>query len=80
MLQYLNSGAGGIAGAFVHRQHHQDNRPKLSGWWSNREETRFGMKHTVDIAPGADAYRLSNPPPALVALLKASLEVCIFIM
>lgn len=72
-MQYLNSGAGGIAGAFVHRN--QNGRPKLSGWWSNREETRFQMKHSLDVAPGADAYRLSNPPPSLVALHKASLEV-----
>jgi kynureninase len=74
-LQYLNSGAGCIAGAFIHRKHHQDDRPRLCGWWSNREETRFDMQHSVDAAPGADAYRLCNPPPALVALHKAGLEV-----
>lgn len=73
-LQYLNAGAGGIAGLFVHRRHH-GNRPKLCGWWSNREETRFDMQHSVDAAAGADAYRLCNPPPALVALHKAGLEV-----
>lgn len=75
VIQYLNSGAGCIAGAFVHRKHHQNDRPRLCGWWSNREETRFDMQHGVDAAPGADAYRLCNPPPALVALHKAGLEV-----
>ncbi|EFX89028.1 hypothetical protein DAPPUDRAFT_310889 [Daphnia pulex] len=73
--KYLNSGAGCIAGAFIHRKHHQDDRPRLCGWWSNREETRFDMQHSVDAAPGADAYRLCNPPPALVALHKAGLEI-----
>jgi len=72
----LNSGAGGIGGAFVHRKHHAA-RPALSGWWSNNEETRFDMKHNVELASGADAYRLCNPPPSLVALHKAGLEVII---
>ena len=73
--QYLNSGAGGIGGAFVHRRHHSSARPKLSGWWSNREDNRFEMRHGVDLAAGADAYRLCNPPPALVSLHQAGLEV-----
>lgn len=73
--KYLNAGAGGIAGAFVHQRHHIDRQPKLVGWWSNRQETRFEMKHHVDLAAGADAYRLSNPPPTLIALHKAGLEI-----
>jgi len=72
--KYLNAGAGGIAGAFVHQRHHQKN-PKLIGWWSNKHETRFEMKHHVDIASGADAYRMSNPPPTQIALHKAGLEI-----
>ena len=76
-LQYLNSGPGGIAGAFIHRSQHD--RPKLCGWWSNREDTRFEMRHSVDPASGADAYRLCNPPPSLVALVQASLEVSLVI-
>lgn len=73
--KYLNSGAGGIAGVFIHQKHHHDNRPKFCGWWSNREDTRFEMQHSVDAAAGADSYRLCNPPPALVALHIAGLEI-----
>lgn len=72
--KYLNAGAGGIAGAFVHQRHHRKN-PKLIGWWSNKHETRFEMRHHVDVASGADAYRMSNPPPTLIALHKAGLEI-----
>lgn len=52
----------------------------LTGWWGNREETRFDMKHSVELALGADAYRISNPPPNLVASHKAGLEVMHSIM
>jgi len=72
--KYLNAGAGGISGIFVHQRHHSKN-PKLIGWWSNKHETRFEMKYHADVAPGADAYRMSNPPPTLIALHKAGLEI-----
>ena len=35
--KYLNSGAGGIAGAFVHKRHHASLPPHLEGWWSNAQ-------------------------------------------
>ena len=72
-VQYLNSGAGAIGGAFVHQT--QFNLPKLSGWFSNRNETRMQQKHTLELAVGADAYRLCNPPPNLIVLHKAGLDV-----
>merc|ERR1712037_780972 len=51
--KYLNSGAGGIAGAFVHSRHHEAMPSHLQGWWSNAQETRFEMRDHVDPAPGA---------------------------
>ena len=39
--KYLNSGAGGIAGAFVHQRHHQSLPTHLEGWWSNSQDTRL---------------------------------------
>ena len=90
--KYLNSGAGGIAGAFVHKRHHASLPPHLEGWWSNAQvlcphpgfvsnqqsvlqETRFEMRDHVDPAPGAEAFRLCNPPPWLAAINLASLEM-----
>lgn len=73
--KYLNSGAGGIAGAFVHQRHHQSLPTHLEGWWSNSQDTRFEMRDKCDPAPGAEAFRLCNPPPWLAALNLASLEI-----
>lgn len=73
--KYLNSGAGGIGGAFVHEKHHKSMPKHLEGWWSNAQETRFEMRDKVDSAVGAEAFRLCNPPPWLAALNFASLEI-----
>jgi len=73
--KYLNSGAGGIGGAFVHEQHHANLPPHLEGWWSNSQDTRFEMREHCDPATGAEAFRLCNPPPWLTALNLASLEI-----
>jgi len=73
--KYLNSGAGGIAGAFVHSRHHAAIPPHLEGWWSNKQQTRFEMRDHLDPATGAECFRLCNPPPWLAALNLASLEM-----
>jgi hypothetical protein len=47
-IKYLNSGAGGIGGAFVHNRHFNlDNKKKLDGWWSHRLDTRFQMNNSL---------------------------------
>lgn len=74
--KYLNSGAGGIAGAYVNKKH--EGRPmtcQLHGWWSNRQETRFQMLEECDASPGVEGFRMSNPSPFLVTLVLASLEI-----
>lgn len=73
--KYLNSGAGGIAGAFLHERHHRQPPAHLQGWWSNKQETRFEMREKIDTAVGAEAFRLCNPPPWLAALHLAALEI-----
>ena len=61
--KYVNSGPGAVAGAFVHRRHLADRTlPKLQGWWSTNEATRFAMGPVVDPVDTADAWQLSNPP------------------
>lgn len=39
-FQYLNSGAGGVGGFFLHSDHAPDKLPRLTGWWSNKQENR----------------------------------------
>jgi kynureninase len=74
--KYVNSGPGAVAGAFVHRRHLADRTlPKLQGWWSSNETTRFAMAPVVDPVDTADAWQLSNPPILAMAPVLASLQI-----
>ncbi|XP_067405609.1 kynureninase isoform X2 [Emydura macquarii macquarii] len=73
--KYLNSGAGGLAGAYIHEKHSQTIKPALIGWWGHEFKTRFLMENKLQLSPGINGFRLSNPPILLVCALHASLEV-----
>ncbi|KAM9305661.1 kynureninase [Gastrophryne carolinensis] len=73
--KYLNSGAGGLAGAFIHEKHSQTIKPALVGWWGHEFKSRFSMENQLKLSNGVDGFRLSNPPILLVCSLHASLEV-----
>lgn len=74
--KYLNSGPGGVSGAFVHERH--ANNPALhrfAGWWGNDEKERFLMKKGFHPAYGAEGWQISNAPVLSMAAHKASLEI-----
>jgi kynureninase len=74
--KYLNSGPGGIAGAFVHEKH--ANNPdliRLAGWWGHHEKDRFKMKKGFNPMPGADGWQVSNFPVLSGAAHLASLQI-----
>lgn len=73
--KYLNSGAGGIAGAFIHEKHNDHIKPTLTGWWGHDLKTRFNMTNEMELQSGVNGFRLSNQPVLLVCPLQASLEV-----
>ncbi|XP_005876701.1 PREDICTED: kynureninase [Myotis brandtii] len=73
--KYLNSGAGGLAGAFVHEKHAHTIKPALVGWFGHELSTRFKMDNKLQLIPGANGFRISNPPMLLVCPLHASLEI-----
>lgn len=74
--KYLNSGPGGIAGAFVHEKHaYNFDLPKFAGWWGHDRTSRFEMGHEFKPLPGAAAYQLSNPPLLQTVSLLGSLNV-----
>ncbi|MBT3585670.1 MAG: kynureninase [Halobacteriovoraceae bacterium] len=74
--KYLNSGPGGIAGAFVHKNHlGRADLPRFEGWWGTNKETRFKMQSQIDPIPTVEAWQLSNPPIFQLAALRSSLEI-----
>lgn len=74
--KYLNSGPGGIAGAFIHEQHLQrQDLPRFAGWWGHNKITRFKMGPTFEAIPTAEAWQLSNPPIFQLASLRASMSL-----
>jgi kynureninase len=74
--KYLNSGPGGVAGAFVHERHHHNKELlRLAGWWGHNKNTRFKMEPGFDPIPSAEAWQLSNAPVLSMAAHKASLEL-----
>lgn len=74
--KYLNAGPGGVAGAFVHRRHVNDQTlPKLLGWWGTNPATRFKMATEFDAIATAESWQLSNAAILPMAALRASLDI-----
>uniref|UniRef100_A0A9J7YFF9 Kynureninase n=1 Tax=Cyprinus carpio carpio TaxID=630221 RepID=A0A9J7YFF9_CYPCA len=73
--KYVNSGAGGLAGAYIHEKHAHSVKPTLMGWWGHNLKTRFLMNNEMELQPGVKGFRLSNQPFLLVCPLQASLEI-----
>jgi len=74
--KYLNSGPGGIAGAFVHEKHlGKKDLPRFAGWWGHDKTTRFDMGPQFQPLPTAEAWQQSNPPIFQLAALRASMEL-----
>lgn len=74
--KYLNSGPGGVAGAFVHERYsHQKELHRLAGWWGHEEKDRFQMKKGFIPMPGADGWQISNFPVLSGSAHLASLEI-----
>lgn len=74
--KYLNSGPGGVSGAFVHEKHHSNkNLIRLAGWWGHNKATRFQMEPGFDPIESAEAWQMSNAPILSMAAHKAALDI-----
>jgi kynureninase len=74
--KYLNSGPGGVAGAFIHQTHITNTQlPRLAGWWGYDKATRFKMDKGFNAIPTAEGWQLSNAPILSMAAHKASLDI-----
>lgn len=74
--KYLNSGPGGIAGAYIHERYATDiNFPRLAGWWGYEKETRFQMEKGFKPIATAEGWQLSCAQVLPMAVHKASLDI-----
>lgn len=73
--KYLNGGPGAVSGVFVHERHHNEELPRLAGWWGYREDQRFAMTPGFVPAPGADGWQVSTPNILSLSLHRASLAI-----
>ncbi|KAI9844717.1 MAG: Kynureninase (L-kynurenine hydrolase) [Thelocarpon superellum] len=84
--KYLNSGAGSIAGLFVHEKHGKVDdeklacgeygyRPRLAGWWGGNKNRRFIMGNKFHPIPGAAGFQVGNPSALDTTAVLASLEI-----
>lgn len=74
--KYLNSGPGGIGGAFVHQRYHSDPAlHRFAGWWGTKKETQFLMEKDFVPEASAEGWQLSTPSPVLYAAHKAALDL-----
>lgn len=74
--KYLNSGPGGVAGAYLHEKHVENRElPRFAGWWGYKKETRFRMEKGFDPIPTAEGWQLSNAPVLSMAAHKAALDI-----
>ena len=74
--KYLNSGPGGVAGAFIHQKHIGNATLKrFAGWWGQEKETRFLMEKGFKPIPTAEGWQLSNAPILSMAAHKAALDI-----
>jgi kynureninase len=74
--KYLNSGAGNVAGVFVHDRHGQNtDLQRFGGWWGHDKSRRFLMESNFQPMAGAEGWQLSNAPIFGMAIKKASLEI-----
>lgn len=74
--KYLNSGPGGIAGAFIHERYATNAEwPRLAGWWGYDKATRFKMEKGFKAIPAAEGWQVSNPSILDMASHRASLDI-----
>lgn len=74
--KYMNSGAGAVAGAFVHSKHgNNDHYKGLKGWYGHDKTSRFLMDNKFVPTPGAQGFQCSNPSIVDLTCLSGSLSV-----
>lgn len=72
--KYLNGGLGSTAGLYINQKHF-DKKPGLAGWFGNRNDTQFQLKHQFDPQPDASGWQIGSPAIFSMAGLEGSLQI-----
>ncbi|MCU0391515.1 MAG: kynureninase [Thermoflexibacter sp.] len=74
--KYLNSGAGGTSGVFIHEKYADNfDLPRFAGWWGHDEGERFLMKKGFKPMRGAEGWQLSNAQILPMTVHRESLKI-----
>lgn len=72
--KYLSAGPGASAGLFVNKKHFGKS-VGLAGWFGNKDETQFQLRHKFEQAPDAIAWQTGTPSHFSMAPLEGVLNV-----
>ncbi|MDR0230361.1 MAG: kynureninase [Flavobacteriaceae bacterium] len=72
--KYLSAGPGATAGIFVNNKHF-DKGVGLAGWFGNKDETQFQLKHQFDQAIDITAYQTGTPNMFSMAPLEGVMNI-----
>ncbi len=74
--KYLNSGPGGIAGAYINEQYAKNtNFPRFAGWWGYEKDSRFQMEKGFKPIATAEGWQLSCTQVLPMSVHKAALDI-----
>jgi len=72
--KYLSAGPGSTAGIYINQKHF-DKQVGLAGWFGNKDETQFQLKHQFDQALDITAYQTGTPNIFSMAPLEGVMNI-----
>lgn len=72
--KYLSGGPGSIAGLYINKQHF-DKVPGNAGWFGNKDETQFQLKHEFEHERNASGWQIGSPSLLSMAPLEGVLQI-----
>lgn len=72
--KYLSAGPGSIAGLYMNRKHFKET-PGLAGWWGNKDDTQFELKHEFEHQHDASGWQIGSPSFLAMAPLEGTLTI-----
>lgn len=72
--KYLSAGPGSNAGLYINEKHF-DKIAGLNGWFGNKDETQFQLKHEFEQAIGAKGFQIGTPNLFSMAPISGSLDI-----